>query len=149
MPGIGSTSVEGYQSNVVLDTIPYDIIHRLTIDTLENSYNLKCTFRVPTKPDTSSSAPTVISNAQKKRQIVYLPETFTAEFPARMGTTAIIAGVNRWLDKVNTQNVAGASTPGIHPDSRDVFLAGVIKIVNPTVVSSPSDLKDPNVPITP
>lgn len=148
MPGILSASFEGAQSNVVIDTVPYDILHRLTCQTLPTSYQVQAVFRVPRKPDENASSANIISNAQKRRQVVYIPETFTAEFPARMGTTAIIASVNTFLDKVNNQAIAGESTPGLHATVRDQFIAAVTAIVNP-VPSSVVDLSDPNLPVTP
>lgn len=137
----------GTKGVVQIEGQDVDIRHFVELTPTREGYRLVAGWSIPHKLDSSGSGGNVISNAQLRRSVIYVPHSVESFFNVRMGTADIKTAMAAFLDNLATVQVFAGLTPGIHQDTRDLVDARIDKVVNAAAVTGvASVIEDPNTP---
>lgn len=137
----------GTQGFVTIEGDQIDIRHYVELTPTRDGYRLVAGWSIPHLLDSSGSGGNVISNAQLRRNVIYVPHSVESFFSVRMGTADIKTAMAEFLDNLATVKVPFGLTPGIHTDTRDLVDARIDKVVNAAAVTGvASVIEDPNTP---
>lgn len=137
----------GTKGVVAIDGKDIDIRHFVELTPTSEGYRLVAGWSIPNKLDSSGNSATVVTNAQLKRAVIYVPHSVESFFSVRLGMADIKTAMAAFLDNLATVKVFGGLTPGIHQDTRDLVDARIDKVVNPAVVTGVAAvIEDPNTP---